>query len=180
MSRAPQKPKPKKKPTGHQKVARKLAGIGPKAKLPKKGTEERRHYDSQMRAMQRAEAGGKINPKTGKPVQARPSAKAKAAAEQIAAEEKALRKPEVTVRNLTVLATINGGGTGSTRPRRRSLGDVTMTRKQFRALVKLDKDQDDELLTMLLANVSQKIEDLSNAPGVLSLDLSDISFAGID
>ncbi len=170
--------RPHKAPqSGHQALARRVAGIGPRSKLPAKGTAERRSYDSAMRGQQRAEAAGKVNPKTGRPLQARPSLPIKAAAEKVAAEKKALRKPTVTVRNLSVSTTINGDKRYA---RRRSLGDVTMTRKQFRALQTLDRAQDDEMLAMLVANISQKIEDLAGAPGVVSLDISDVKFTGIE
>jgi|SRR5579862_114346 len=167
----------RKAPSGHAKLARRVAGIGPKAKLPAKGTEARRHYDSAMRGQQRAEAGGKVNPKTGRPVQSRPSRPIQEAKAKQAAEDKALRKPTVTVRGLSVVTTINGD---KRYQRRRGLGDVTMTRAQFRALRRLDRDEDDELLSMLLENVSDKIADLAAAPGVQSLDISDVEFSEID
>jgi hypothetical protein len=64
--------------------------------------------------------------------------------------------------------------------RRRGLGDVTMTRAQFRALRRLDRDEDDEMLALLIENISDRIADLAAAPGVLTLDLSDVEFSGFD
>jgi hypothetical protein len=165
----------RKRQSGHQKLARRMAGIGPKAKLPPKGTPNRRAYDSAMRGQQRAEAAGKVNPKTGRPMQARPSRPIMTARQVEAAEARALRKPTVTVRNLSVFTSVN-----MEYGRRRRLGDVTMTRAQFRALRRLDRDEDDEMLSLLLQNVSDRIADLAVAPGVLTLDLSDVEFEGLD
>ena len=62
---------------GRAGLARRMAGISTRGKLPAKGTAERRGYDNAMRALQRGTPG--INPRTGRMKQTRSGAQGAAA-----------------------------------------------------------------------------------------------------
>jgi hypothetical protein len=58
---------------GRAGLARRMAGVKPDVKLPRKGSKARKRYDAAMRGLQRAEGG--VNPRTGLPKQTRTGAK---------------------------------------------------------------------------------------------------------
>jgi hypothetical protein len=165
---------------GRGALARQLAGLPAKGPLPPLGTPERTRYRSASRAIQRAEAGGKVNPKTGKPVQARKSARVYEAGEAAAAKERRRHKKTLTLRNVQVRTTINGD---KRYQRVRGIGDVTVTQAQYRWIQRFADDDDEaagELLTELMTSLSPKLDDLAGAPGVQMLDVSDLRFSSVD
>jgi hypothetical protein len=165
---------------GREALARQLAGLPAKGPLPKMGTPERTAYRSASRAIQRAEAAGKVNPKTGKPVQSRPGRRVEEAGEAIAERKRRRRKKTVTLRNARVRTRINGEPRYD---RIRALGDVEVTQAQYRWIMAFRDDEDEgaiELLTELMTSLSPKMDDLAAAPGVYTLDISDLRFSSVD
>ena len=158
---------------GRPALARRMAGVGPAGKLPAKGTAARKNYDSAMRAIQRAEKAGQINPRTGRPYQARPGGtkKIEAIGKALRRERQLLRRREITLRNVSAMTTINGNPDYS---RVRSFGDVTITRAEFRQILRArDAGRTDEA-DALIGDKLMDSRRLRGAPGIMSIEISDI------
>jgi hypothetical protein len=156
---------------GRTALARRMAGVG-QGKLPAKGTAARKSYDSAMRAIQRAEKAGQINPRTGQPYQARPGTrKIEAIGKALRREKQLLRRRDITLRNVSAMTTINGNPDYS---RVRSFGDVTITRAEFRQILRArDAGRTDEA-DALIGDKLMDSRRLRGAPGIMSIEISDI------
>ena len=78
---------------GRGTLARRIAGLGP-GKLPAEGTAARKRYNSAMRSLQRAEKAGQVNPRTGRPYQARPGKRIEEIGKALRRERRLLRRRE--------------------------------------------------------------------------------------
>jgi hypothetical protein len=136
------------------------------AKLPAKGTAERRAYETAMRAMQRAGRAGQINPRTGKAYQTRAGkARIEKAVEAIRTERRLGRRKSVTLK-VTALVMINRDPRYT---RRRTMPDVTLSGAGYRKIAAGDA----EALDVLADHLAEE-SGLAGAPGIASLDISDI------
>jgi hypothetical protein len=161
---------------GRGALARRIAGLGP-GKLPAEGTAARKRYNSAMRSLQRAEKAGQVNPRTGRPYQARPGKRIEEIGKALRRERSLLRRRGITLRNVSATTTINGNPDYS---RVRSFGDVTLTRAEFRQILRARnagrKDEADALIGDKLAESRR----LVGAPGILSVEISDIEGGEIE
>jgi hypothetical protein len=136
------------------------------AKLPAKGTTERKAYDTAMRALQRASRAGQINPRTGKAYQTRAGkARIEKAIEAIRTERRLGRRKSVTLK-ITAVVMINGDPRYM---RRRTMPDVTLSGAGYRKIA----DGDPEALDALADHLGEE-SGLASAPGVADFDIFEI------
>jgi hypothetical protein len=118
---------------GRPALARQIAGIPP-GRLPAKGTPERRRYETAMRALQRPERAGQINPRTGRLYQARRGIGG-ATGQRIAAigrarqREAELRRVGGTIARFQAEVSVNGYP-----PRERVFGPVEILTSDWAAI----------------------------------------------
>jgi hypothetical protein len=156
---------------GRGGLARRMAGVGP-GKLPAKGSAARKSYDSAMRSIQRAEKAGQVNPRTGRPYQARPGTKRiEAIGKALKREKQLLRRREITLRNVSATTTINRNPAYS---RVRSFGDVTLTRAEFRQILRARNAGRTAEADALIGDKLAESRRLVGAPGIMSVEISDI------
>jgi hypothetical protein len=153
-----------------------MAGIGP-GKLPARGTSDRKRYDSAMRSLQRAEKAGLINPRTGRPYQARPGKRIEEIGSALRRERQLLRRRTVTLRNVSATTTINRNPDYS---RVRSFGDVTLTRAEFRQILRARNAGRTDEADALIGDKLAESRRLVGAPGIATVEINDIESGEIE
>jgi hypothetical protein len=157
-------------PTVKEEVARRLAGLPARGKLPELGTQARKAYRSAQRAAQRAaKKPGQVNPKTGKAYQMRVGAKVSTTRAQIAKERRLARKKSVTLKNVTAMVTINDDPRYR---RRRSFGDISLSGAGYRRFIR----QEITAMDILTEHLGREAG-FDDAAGIASYDISDVRAA---
>jgi hypothetical protein len=135
-------------------------------------------YDSAMRSLQRGEKAGQINPRTGQPYQARPGTKRiEEIGNALRRERQLLRRRDITLKNVGATTTINRNPDYS---RVRSFGDITLTRAEFRQILRARNAERPDEADALLGDKLAESRRLMGAPGIMSVEISDIEGGEIE